>query len=204
MAARTRGVACAPSRAQCWLQDRKEVFGGLGVLFLLFCLGAGAQAAGSTLSGAGLLAEVEMQHLHLLDERHIVPRHTVSSAAIDGSATDLPSLRSLTGPGDVGTPFHDPPDVAVPHITLRTNDGQYFGGSLAAVGELLVLGWGDRVLASPDAADGGMFYLSFDGMWADAPENEGNVVRVFASEVRSSSLSRLNADMVVHWCLVAG
>ena len=82
-------------------------------------------------------------------------------------AVDRPtSLRVLTAPGATPTAFATPPDVATPHITLRTNDGGLFGGSIAAISSILLLGWADRFLASPDAELGGMFYLNYADMWS--------------------------------------
>lgn len=168
-----------------------------GLLSLVIWLSADVQA--KTLSGYGLFAEVDKQHP---DGQRVAPHGASAVAAIEnGRAAGLASLRSLTAPGKAGVPFEDPPHVAVPHITLRTNDGQYFGGSLAAVGDLLVLGWGDRALASPDAADGGMFYLSFEKMWGDAPENDGKVVRVFASEVGTHPLSCIETPAALRLCV---
>jgi len=69
-------------------------------------------------------------------------------------------------------------NVATPHVSLRTNGGRSFGGSLAALGDILMLGWGDRILASPDAGQGGQFYLQFGNMWSDSPNNAEEVARV--------------------------
>ena len=75
----------------------------------------------------------------------------------------------------------------MPHITLRTNDGLLFGGSLAAAGDILMQGWADRVLASPDGDQGGLFYLTVDEMWGTSVDNGAQVVDVRTSEVSERS-----------------
>ena len=82
--------------------------------------------------------------------------------------------------------FRTPSDIAVPHITLRTNDGSQFAGSLSAAGDILAFGWGDRVLSSPNGKEGGLFYLDTSEMWGSNVENGVRVVDVRASEVRAS------------------
>jgi len=82
--------------------------------------------------------------------------------------------------------FRTPSDIAVPHITLRTSDGSLFGGSIAASGDILAFGWGDRVLSSPDGKEGGLFYLDIEEMWGSNVNNGVRVVDVRASEVRAS------------------
>ena len=168
------------------------------VLLMLSCRLSGAAVAPSMSGLRGLLAEVAQDKVPDGNPR-AAPRMPGSGAG-DGAylraggvplqmpasagSSSASALRSMSDRGQQGVPFKDPVDVAVPHITLRTNDGQKFGGSLAAVGDILVLGWGDRILASPDAAQGGMFYLSFENMWGQSLENSGGVIKAIASEVR--------------------
>ncbi len=87
---------------------------------------------------------------------------------------------------DLPGTFSTPSDIAVPHITLRTNDGSQFAGSLAAAGDILTFGWGDRVLSSPNGKEGGLFYLDTSEMWGSNVDNGVRVVDVRASEVRAS------------------
>jgi hypothetical protein len=92
--------------------------------------------------------------------------------------------QSLTTPGSTPTAFVDPLDIAVPNIALKTNNGISFGGSVAANGNILILGWQDRVLASPDTKMGTQFYVNYNDLWSNAVDNSGQIARTFATEVK--------------------
>ena len=92
--------------------------------------------------------------------------------------------QSLTTPGSTATAFVDPLDIAVPNIALKTNNGISFGGSVAANGNILILGWQDRVLASPDSKMGTQFYVNYDDLWSNTVDNSGQIARTFATEVK--------------------
>jgi hypothetical protein len=82
------------------------------------------------------------------------------------------------------TAFVDPLDIAVPNIALKTNNGISFGGSVAANGNILILGWQDRVLASPDTKMGTQFHVNYDDLWSTTVDNSGQIARTFATEVK--------------------
>ena len=134
------------------------------------------------------LDAVMVRHAAGMARSEVVSVHPVPGVleAVDTAALlqppDLPGLRSATVPNNRrNAAFADPADVVTPRVSLRTNDGVSFGGSVAASGDLLVLGWGDRVLLSPDAHLGGYFYLHWENMFGSSPDNAGAVVAVFAS-----------------------
>jgi len=91
--------------------------------------------------------------------------------------------QSLTTPGSTPTAFVDPLDIAVPNIALKTTNGMSFGSSVAANGNILILGWQDRVLASPDAKKGTQFYANYVDLWSNRVDNSGQIARTFATEV---------------------
>jgi hypothetical protein len=82
------------------------------------------------------------------------------------------------------TAFVDPLDIAVPNIALKTNNAISFGGSVAANGNILILGWQDRVLASPDTKMGTQFHVNYDDLWSNTVDNSGQIARTFATEVK--------------------
>lgn len=158
---------------------------GLAVLAVCLVVPPGSQAQDRVQPAPGLFESVPLDGIDALALQS-VPGPDVSMRARTFAATDHgvstePELRTSV--------FATPTDIAVPHITLRTNDGKFFGGSISAMGNILLLGWGDRALASPDADLGGMFYLNYEDMWGASPENGGNVVGVTASEVRTRRLA---------------
>ena len=109
-------------------------------------------------------------------------------------------LRGLTAPGESDpATFSDPIDIATPQISLRTNDGSKFGGSIAAEGDILVLAWGDRGLLSPDANLGGNFYLDYENMWGSTLSNDGAIVRRFASKELGCAVCFAESRLQANW-----
>jgi hypothetical protein len=147
--------------------------------------GAGVPTPGRSADPLAVLERVE------LGDPWAAPARNADDGEGAGALRAAPALRSshvTTRDAAEAAPgtFRTPSDIAVPHITLRTNDGSQFAGSLAAAGDILAFGWGDRVLASPNGKEGGLFYLDTSEMWGSNVENGVRVVDVRASEVRAS------------------
>ena len=142
------------------------------------------RASGGPLSPLGLLDRVELRGEEGWTEGS--GRADTRSARVRSPPLDR-GAGAPSPPAAPRTEFRTPSDIAVPHITLRTNDGLMFGGSLAAAGDILMLGWADRVLASPDGDQGGLFYLTVDEMWGTSVDNGAQVVDVRTSEVSERS-----------------
>ena len=158
------------------------------------------RASGGPLSPLGLLDRVELRGEEGWTEGR--GREDTRSARVRSPPLDR-GAGAPSPPAAPRTEFRTPSDIAVPHITLRTNDGLLFGGSLAAAGDILMLGWADRVLASPDGDQGGLFYLTVDEMWGTSVDNGAQVVDVRTSEVRASAAGSLRALPLCAPCLQA-